>query len=140
MGKYKFGSSSQKRLAELHPHLLHILTKALGKSLIDFTIIEGYRSPERQNQLYRMGKSKIDGFSRKGKHNYNPSLAVDITPYPIDWTDMRRHDFLAGIIKSTAVELGYNIRWGGDWDGDADFKDQTFNDLVHFELSGDEYV
>jgi|TARA_R100000951_G_scaffold1557_5_gene3276 peptidoglycan L-alanyl-D-glutamate endopeptidase CwlK len=139
VGKYQFGASSQARLSELHPHLIHILSKALDKSIIDFTVIEGHRTVERQNELYRMGKSKIDGYTRKGKHNYSPSLAVDIAPYPIDWTDVNRFYFLGGVIKATAKELGYDLRWGYDWDGDGDFKDQTFNDGPHFELKGAQY-
>lgn len=36
----------------------------------------------------------------------------------------------------TADQIGLTgrIRWGGDWDRDHDVKDQTFNDLVHFEV------
>jgi peptidoglycan L-alanyl-D-glutamate endopeptidase CwlK len=30
--------------------------------------------------------------------------------------------------------IEHHIRWGGDWDGDQDFRDQTFDDLAHFEL------
>jgi hypothetical protein len=28
-----------------------------------------------------------------------------------------------------------DLRFGMDWDGDLDFSDQTFDDLVHFELA-----
>jgi peptidoglycan L-alanyl-D-glutamate endopeptidase CwlK len=30
--------------------------------------------------------------------------------------------------------IKHRIRWGGDWDMDNDLSDNTFNDLVHFEL------
>jgi peptidoglycan L-alanyl-D-glutamate endopeptidase CwlK len=33
-----------------------------------------------------------------------------------------------------ASEEGVNVRWGGDWDGDRDIDDQTFDDLPHFEF------
>jgi hypothetical protein len=26
------------------------------------------------------------------------------------------------------------VRWGGDWDGDFETKDNKFDDLVHFEI------
>ncbi len=35
---------------------------------------------------------------------------------------------------AAAHDLGIELRWGGDWDRDAEFDDQTFNDLPHFEL------
>ena len=35
---------------------------------------------------------------------------------------------------SVANRLGLKVRWGGDWDGDFEFKDQNFHDLPHFEL------
>jgi peptidoglycan L-alanyl-D-glutamate endopeptidase CwlK len=54
---------------------------------------------------------------------------------PLDWKDMKRFYYLAGIVKAVALARKVKIRWGGDWDGDHDFKDQTFNDLVHFELA-----
>jgi hypothetical protein len=30
--------------------------------------------------------------------------------------------------------MNIKIRWGGDWDSDNIMKDQTFNDLPHFQL------
>ena len=30
--------------------------------------------------------------------------------------------------------MNIKIRWGGDWDSDNIMKDQTFNDLPHFEI------
>ena len=41
----------------------------------------------------------------------------------------------AGIVKAIGwYRYQVRIRWGGDWDGDNDLDDQTFDDLVHFEL------
>ena len=65
---------------------------------------------------------------------------VDIAPYPIDWEDTKRFALLAGIVIGIDSQLKqnklitYDIRWGGDWDGDNDLNDQKFNDLGHFEL------
>ena len=30
--------------------------------------------------------------------------------------------------------MNIKLRWGGDWNDNKDFSDQTFDDLVHFEL------
>lgn len=98
----------------------------------DCTIIEGHRSPERQEELFRQGKSQLR--AGQSKHNANPSLAVDVAPYPIDWTDEKRFFLFAGYVMGIADTLAIPIRWGGDWDGDWNWKNQGFDDLPHFEL------
>ena len=61
-------------------------------------------------------------------------MAVDVTPYPVDFDNTDRHYYFCGYVLAVAKQLGLDIRWGGDWDSDRETKDQTFNDLVHFEL------
>ena len=50
----------------------------------DCTILEGLRSTDRQQELYRQGKSKLDGLSKRSKHQPSPvhgmSMAVDVAP------------------------------------------------------------
>ena len=41
---------------------------------------------------------------------------------------------LAGHILQTAQQLNITLRWGGDWDHDFDFTDQSFDDLGHYEI------
>jgi len=94
--------------------------------------LEGFRGKEAQNEYFRTGRSKVE--FPNGKHNRKPSEAIDASPYPIDWQDTKRFYYFAGIVKGVAAEMGIKIRWGGDWDSDNDFNDQTFMDLVHFEL------
>ena len=145
---YKFGNKSKEKLYDCHRDLQKIMTLAISKSKVDFGISEGFRSIERQNQLFIEGKSKIDGYNKKGKHNYNPSLAVDIFAYHSDIKIRRKiaYDkmtlaYIGGVIDSSAQEL-YNkgeithlIRWGANWDNDGiiDY-DQSFDDFPHFEL------
>ena len=40
----------------------------------------------------------------------------------------------SGYAFAFSVMMDVTLRWGGDWDGDRDFKDQRFIDLPHFEL------
>ena len=68
------------------------------------------------------------------KHNKLPSKAVDVAPYPIDWNDPDRFYHFAGYVRGIAEGMGIKIRWGGDWNGNFDLKDQNFYDLPHFEL------
>ena len=104
----------------------------------DCTIIEGHRGKDKQNKAYADGKSKLK--YPKGKHNKKPSIAVDVIPYPIDWSDRDRHHYFAGYVLGVAwgmyiqKEISHKVRWGGDWDMDTKTKDNRFDDLVHFEL------
>ena len=72
-----------------------------------------------------------------GKHNTVPSMAVDVTPYPVVWDDRERQTLFAGFVLATAKVMGLGLRWGGDWSMDFQVKDNRFDDLVHFELVDD---
>jgi len=98
----------------------------------DCSIICGHRSEEDQMKAYRSGNTKL--VYPQSKHNLLPSRAVDVAPYPIDWNDISRFYHFGGYVLAVADYLKIPIRWGGDWDSDNNFKDQRFNDLVHFEL------
>lgn len=125
-----FSASSQKALETTHPLLQEILQEAIKH--IDFSVLEGWRSAERQDALWEMGLSKKK--AGESRHNSWPSEAVDIAPYPIDWEDTERFVFLAGVVWLVAKQHGVEIRWGGDWDSDKMMKDENFRDYGHFEL------
>jgi peptidoglycan L-alanyl-D-glutamate endopeptidase CwlK len=129
----EFGSRSREHLKTLHPSLQRILVKAI--EIIDFSILEGFRDEEKQNEAFREGKSKLQ--YPQSKHNTYPSQAVDVAPYPIDWQDSERFTLLAGILKGIAHTMSIKLRWGGDWNSNNITKDQTFDDLPHFELLED---
>ncbi len=133
---YKLSQRSISRLSETDPRIREIVFEAINSSPIDFGIPEygGRRSPTEQNTLFKNGKSKCDGYEKLSRHQ--SGLAFDIFPYvngSANW-DKRYCFLLAGHILATAHRLGYKLKWGGDWDMDMDLDDQTFNDLVHFEL------
>lgn len=127
---YSFSQRSLDNLKNVDERLVRICNELIKR--IDFTVIEGFRSFERQKELYDKGFSKIDGISKKGKHNYSPSLAIDIIPFkkghnPFDGSKESdiMFDNLAKEFKQVAKELGINITWGGDW---------KFIDKPHFQL------
>lgn len=105
---------------------------------MDFTIVYGHRSSEEQAELYKMGRPKgqivtyCDGKEKRSQHNFTPSRAVDIVPYPEGWEDLERFHFVAGVIMTTARRLLEEgkidniIEWGGDW--------RSFKDLPHFQI------
>lgn len=125
-----FGARSSRRLGRCHIDLQRLLQKVV--KVYDCTILAGHRSMRDQNKAFNEGKSKLR--YPDGKHNALPSLAVDVAPYPVDWDNEGRFRHFAGYVQGMANEMGLVIRWGGDWDSDFDMEDQTFNDLVHFEL------
>lgn len=127
-----FGSASKERLDSCHPDIQTICYEVI--KYYDFTVLEGYRTNKRQEELFHHGKSKLR--AGESKHNKKPSIAVDLAPYPIDWDNAKRFYLLAGMMFQAAQGLGVKLRWGGDWDGDWDHVDQSFNDLPHFEIRG----
>jgi len=127
-----FGKTSQDKLNTCHPDLQRLMNEVI--KLYDFTILEGERTLQQQQTYFKEGKSKLDGVKKKSKHQNKPSLAVDIAPFPIDWNDTKRFYFLAGLVMAKADELGIKIRWGGSWNGSFDFKQNKFDDLVHFQI------
>ena len=141
---YVYGKKSLERLDESHEFLQLVFNQVLKFQMMDVTILEGHRSVERQFELFEDGKSKIDGKTRLGNHNYEPSLADDAAPYPVPTKEegTERYYQLAALVMWAASVIrtkhpkycNFFIRWGGDWDGDGEFTDQTFDDLAHFEI------
>ena len=145
---YKLGKGSLSKLESVHHDLVKIIKLAITRTPVDFGISEGHRTLERQKELHDQGKSKIDGITKKGKHNYSPSLAIDLYAYHPNLETRKKIAYdvptlciIAGVILSCAKELEekgdikHSIRWGGNWDNDGVILyDQSFDDLPHFEL------
>jgi hypothetical protein len=125
-----FGAESKRHLATLDPQLQRLMNEAIKH--IDFSITCGYRGKEDQDKAYREGKSKVQW--PNGKHNTNPSKAVDIAPYPIDWSDAEAFTYLAGIIKGISLMMNIPIICGIDWDNDGATNDHKFKDRPHVQL------
>ena len=126
----KFSKSSRNKLETCDQRLQDIFNEVI--KTWDCTIMCGYRGEYEQNQAYHNRKSGLK--FPQSKHNKSPSKAVDVAPYPIDWNDTIAFASFAGYVKRVAEEQGVQIRWGGDWNRDGFNKDQTFNDLPHFEI------
>lgn len=132
----KFGRSSEAQLATCHPDLQRVLRLAIQH--FDFAVVEGHRGKQAQDRAYAKGLSKVRW--PHGNHNRTPSTAVDLAPYPIDWSNeskaIERFVFLAGVVTTCAEQLGIPLRWGGDWNDNEDMRDEgRFRDYPHFELT-----
>ena len=131
----RFSSVSASRLSTCDKRLQEVMNEVVKR--FDIAIIEGYRSAEDQLRAYTNGTSRLK--PGKSKHNEFPSLAVDIAPWlptkpHIDWERVYLFHYMAGYVRAIGDTLGVKLRWGGDWDGDLNFHDQTLIDLPHFEI------
>jgi len=100
---------------------------------VDITIITGHRNKEEQDEAYRRGASQKPW--PESKHNVSPSLAVDIAPWPIDWSNELRFWTVGAFVMGVGKSMGVELRWGGLWDrGWEHVAESGFRDLGHFEL------
>lgn len=126
----KFSEKSLTKLATCDERLQSVFNEVV--KYFDCTVLEGHRGEEAQNRAYAEGKSKLRW--PNGNHNSVPSKAVDVIPYPVDWSDRERMTLFAGFVLGTARQMGIKLRWGGDWDNNTQVKDNSFDDLVHFQV------
>lgn len=133
-----FGAQSAERLATCNIRLRLLFERIVQYR--DCTILSGHREQAEQDKLFKAKASKVRW--PNSKHNAFPSNAVDVAPWPIpkkwgadEMKELVKFYEFAGIVKYEARRMDLNIRWGGDWDGDGDYTDQKFDDLVHFELA-----
>lgn len=132
----KFGATSLKQYNTLCEELQLVCDRAI--QVFDFSIVEGFRGEAAQNQAFMKGASKVKW--PNGKHNKLPSDAMDLAPYPVDWSDeedaIRRFVYLAGFVVGIASGMGITLRWGGDWNSDRDIRDEKgkLRDWGHFEV------
>ena len=119
-----YSSSSRTKLSQARIELQAIFQRLLP--YVDHGIIETFRSDERQLQLYNDGLSYI---SKGGKHNTDPSEAVDFYIY---YPHFKTYLCYA-LLSLFARDEGITIRWGGKWNRHG-IIDQEFDDFFHIEL------
>ena len=145
-----FSQRSLDRLKTCHPDLRRLFSSVVVK--FDCTILQGVRTDEEQAELYRQGRTKLDGVTKRSKHQARAdglSYAVDVVCYPIDWNVSdeavaARWLAFARAVFAEAERQGISLRWGGDWNRNWNWRDpdedpradaaQRFNDWPHFEV------
>lgn len=137
--KFRLSKRSQDRLAGVKPELRSVVERAIQITPVDFAVLEGLRTVERQKELYAQGRTKpgkIVTWTMKSKHI--DGLAVDIAPVKadgsIDWNDKAAFLKVGKAMFMAAAELGVKIRWGYDWDMDGILQEKGEYDGPHFEL------
>lgn len=124
---FVFGQRSEDNLRGVNPQLVAVVRRALLLSTVDFTVIEGLRTAERQRQLLAERKTKVS----HSKHQ--DGLAVDLFPVGGTW---QAAEFIPvhHAMQQASDELGVRIRWGGDFNGDGHDVGNDNWDCPHFEL------
>ena len=148
---FKLSQRSLDRLEGVKPDLVAVVKRAIELTKIDFGVIEGVRTEERQKELVAKGASK----TMKSKHLVGN--AVDLMAYigsRASW-EISCYDEIADAMKQAAIEEGVPIRWGAawsidnieDWDGTMEEAMNSYVDLrrsqgrrpfidgPHFELA-----
>lgn len=140
------GQKSKDKLSTCHPDIQKVILEAI--KLYDFTVLYGTRTVDEQFELYKQGRTlkdgvwvktgstvtNLDGKTKKSMHNYTPSKAIDIAPYPIDWNNLERFKELSKVVLKCAKDLNVNLVWGADWDSDGNILEHSFRDYPHYEL------
>ena len=119
---FKLGQRSKDRLKGVDERLVKVVERAIELTEIDFTVLEGLRTPERQKQLV------ADGFSQTLKSKHLTGHAVDLGALvnnKITW-EKEPYYKIADAMKKAAQELNIKVRWGGDF--------KSFFDAPHWEL------
>lgn len=117
-----FSQASLDKLSTCDERLQRLFNQVIRYR--DCTIIDGHRGREAQEEAFKRGASK--SHYGQSAHNYEPSCAVDVMPYPINWEDMNGLRDFAGFVQGIAAMLDIDIRWGGNF--------KSFFDGPHYEL------
>lgn len=130
---FKLSKRSLSRLEGVDSKLIEVVKLAITMTKVDFGVIEGVRSIDRQRELVASGASQ----TMKSRHITGD--AVDLMAYVGSrgsW-ELSLYDNIADSIKAAAQELDVKIRWGAawhidniaDWDGSMQDAMDSYIDL-----------
>lgn len=117
---FKLSQRSLDKMKGVKPELVTVVKKAITLTKIDFGVIEGVRTEEKQKELVESGASQ----TMKSKHLIGD--AVDLMAYINGrgcW-ELTVYDEIADAMKEAAYEEDVMIRWGAAW---------NINDLALWE-------
>jgi peptidoglycan L-alanyl-D-glutamate endopeptidase CwlK len=121
---YQLGKRSLQRLVGVHPVLAFCVHEAIKVCAVDFGVLDGVRTMDRQRALVQQGKSK----TFKSYHLYG--LAVDLVPF-IDgrytWDDEDAFVLIGEAMGEVIARYDLDIQWGyAKWGWD----------MPHWQMTG----
>ena len=134
---------------------LAILNKDELKDKIKILMV--LRTIQQQDALYSQGREPLDVVNAKmksaglwsvseaenkytvtkakgGQSAHNYGLAWDFTA-EAEGLNHNQAMIKAGLLAETVSIDNYTLTWGGDWDRDKDYKDESFLDMPHVQLT-----
>lgn len=124
---FKLGKRSLSNLEGVHPDLVKVVKRAIELTQVDFTVIEGLRTKERQAQLLKEKKTTTKNSRHLTGHAVDLAAWVDGT---VSW-NWDHYYKIAKAVKQAAKELNISIEWGGEW--------RSFPDAPHWQLPWSKY-
>ena len=140
---YALGERSRQRLVGVHPDLVKVVERAIQITPVDFTVLEGLRTIQRQQELLKSGAST----TLKSRHLTGHAVDLGaLVAGQVRW-DWGLYLRIAEAVRTASLELGIPIRWGGTWgllsdlkgDITADVLHKRFPDGPHYELPVKDY-
>ncbi len=119
---FELSKRSRNKLIGVHEDLVLVVKCAIERTKIDFTVLEGLRSLERQQSLVNLKKSQTMKSRHLTGHAVDLAALVD---GKICW-EPAVYENIAHAMKETSRDFSVPIEWGGDW--------KTFKDYVHWQL------
>jgi peptidoglycan LD-endopeptidase CwlK len=108
---FTLGNRSLKMLEGVHPDLVRVVRRAIQLTPVDFTVLEGMRTVDRQRALVKSGASQTMNSRHLTGHAVDLGAWVD---GQVRW-DWPLYYPIARAMQVAAQELGVPIRWGGHW-------------------------
>lgn len=124
---YSIGTKSKQRLVGVHADLVQVVERAIEITTVDFTVLEGLRTPERQKALRDAGASQTLNSRHITGHAVDLGALID---GEVRW-DWPLYHKIAAAMKEAAKECNVVIVCGADW--------KRFPDGPHFELDRRKY-
>ena len=124
---FKLGLRSNIRLSGVHSDLVSVVQRAIELTTVDFTVLEGRRSLDRQEELVKSGVSQTMRSRHLTGHAVDLGALID---GKVRW-DWPLYYKIASAMKTAALELSIPLEWGGDW--------ETFKDGPHYQLPWKDY-
>jgi len=109
---FKLSKRSLDRLEGVDHRLIEVVKLAITVTKVDFGVIEGVRTPEKQLEYFQKGASQI---AVGGKHVQGK--AVDLMAFigdRVSW-EINLYDDIADAIKYAATVLEVPVLWGAAW-------------------------
>ena len=120
---FRLSNRSLSRLDSVHPRLVAVVKRAIKLTKVDFGVIEGVRTLEKQREYFESGRSQ----TMQSKHlpqGDGYSHAVDLMAYvggSACW-EVSVYDEICDAMKQAALEHGVALRWGAAW-SEGDIRD-----------------